>query len=246
MSKKLAVAAVAAVVVGVAAAVLTYPVCNGPRGRRVSVLRLGWNKWVVEPADAKAKMQLREFFKLVGDGYPEDSKKPAISALIAEMAKTARWCGPAMAEDLFVRRLDGAFLVGDYDLCQRMMDEFTDKTESWRKGAKAKLRAHAALDAGDKETAIKEFNEFVETLLVTDEEVDEVDPYTGTEWTREMIAARNYKRIAELCDDVGRAEDAAAYRAKAVEMFKAAYEIAIENPDMKATIEKEAGDLLGK
>ena len=245
LSKKLSVAAVVAVVLGVVAAVLTYPeMCEGPRGRKMSLARKGWQKWVVEPADEKAKVQLRDFFKLVGDGYPEDSKKPAIAELVREMTKTSKWCSPAMEEDLFARRLDGAFLVGDYAECERMMDQFTDKSESWRKGAKAKIRAHAALDAGDKATAIKEFQEFVDIILVTDEDVDEIDPYTGTEWTREMIVARNYKRLAQLSEEIGRADGAAAYRAKAAEMFKTAYEMALENPDMKATIEKEAGDLL--
>lgn len=195
-------------------------------------------------ADKKGRQELRTFYKLAGNGYPDAAAKTNLVALIAEMEQTSKKCGEDMREALFARRLDGAFIVGDYAKAESMMDELPGKSDNWKKGAKAKIRAHAAQDKGDKATALKEYGVFLETMRADKAEVNEIDPYTGVEWTKEMIIARNLKRMAGLASDIGRKEEAAKLLAEAKTMFKAALEKAKDDPEMKAAIEKDAGDLL--
>ena len=149
-----------------------------------------------------------------------------------------------MREQLFARRLDGAFIVGDYAKAELLMDELPGKSANWKSGAKAKIRAHAAQDKGDKATALKEYGVFLEAMRADASDVSEIDPYTGVEWTKEMIVARNLKRMAGLAADIGKADEAAKLLAEAKEVFKAALEKAKDDPEMKAAIEKDAGDLI--
>lgn len=194
--------------------------------------------------DQKARAELKEYYALAGNGYPDAAAKKKLTALMEQMAQTSLKCGTDMREELFTRRLDGAFIVGDYAKAESLMDELPGKSDAWKKGAKAKIRAHAAQERGDKATALKEYGVFLETIRADKESPNEIDPYTGVEWTKEMIIARNLKRMASLAGELGRADEAAKLLAEAKKTFKAAYEIAKDDAEMKAAIEKDAGDLL--
>jgi hypothetical protein len=201
-------------------------------------------KKVRAAADKEARVQLREFYKLAGNGYPDAAAQTNLVRLIGQMEVLSKKCGPDMREALFARRLDGAFIVGDYLKAESLMDELPGKSENWKKGAKAKIRAHAAQDKGDKATALKEYGNFLASIRAEAATENEIDPYTGVEWTKEMIIARNLKRMASLAADIGEKDKAAALLAEAKVAFKAALEKAKDDAEMKAAIEKDAGDLL--
>lgn len=201
-------------------------------------------KNVQAAADRKGRAELSRFYKLAGDGYPDAAARTNLVALIAEMEQTSKKCGADMREALFARRLDGAFIVGDYAKAESLMDELPGKSANWKAGAKAKIRAHAAQDRGDKAAALKEYGVFLETIRAESGDVNEIDPYTGVEWTKEMIVARNLKRMASLASDIGRKEEAAKLLAEAKTVFRQALEKAKDDPEMKAAVEKDAGDLL--
>lgn len=195
-------------------------------------------------ADKAAAQQLRDFYRLVGNGYPDKESCAKIREVMVSMEETMKRCSEVTYEALFSRCLDGAFIVGDYEKAELLMDSLPGKTENWRKGAKAKIRAHAALERGDKAAAIPEFLAFLESIKAEPGEINEVDPYTGMEWTRDMIVAHNLKRLGELSADIGKADDAAKYAADAKAMFAKALADAKDDPEMQDAIMKCAGDLL--
>ena len=195
-------------------------------------------------ADRRASELLRTYFKLASDGYPDEKAKEQLRPVIAEMGAVSERCRDRMKEALFPRRLDGAFLVGDYAIAEAMMDQIPDKSVNWREGAKAKIRAHAALEKGRKAVAIKEFLAFCDTQLKEDPESKEFDPHTGVEWTRDGVLAHNYKRISDLAGETGDAALRDKYLAEAKKYAKVAIEKAAGDPDSKAAMEKEFAALV--
>ena len=202
--------------------------------------------YVRDQADKKASECLRTYFRTAGDGSPNAVACEELKKVMAEMEAVSKKCSSEMANLLFERRLDGAFLIGDYAKAEAMMDELTGYTENWKAGAKAKIRGHAAQMAGDKATALKEFSVFVETLVKDETMKEEIDPCTGVAWTKEGLLARNKKRMAELAADIGQKAEAVKLRAEAKAHYLAAIAEAVENNDAEAKteLEKDAGDLL--
>jgi len=153
-------------------------------------------------ADRRATECLRQYARIVGDGMkavPAEKLAP----VLAEMSALSGECSEDFVELLFARRLDGAFLVGDYALAEKMMDDMKGRSRNWKEGAKAKIRAHAALVHGDKAAAIGEFEKFCQALLREDPGFSECDPSSGLEWSREALLARNLKRMSELAEEIG-------------------------------------------
>lgn len=205
-----------------------------------------YTDYVRDQADKQAAECLRIYFRAAGDGSPDVMACEELKKVMVEMEAVAQKCNPDMAKLLFDRRLDGAFLVGDYAKAEALIDELVGYTENWKTGAKAKIRAHAALKAGDKATALKEFGAFVETLVKDETMKEENDPCTGVAWTKDGLLGRNKKRMSELAADIGQAEVAAKLRAEAKAHYLAAIAEAESNNDIdaKAELEKDAGDLL--
>ena len=216
----------------------------------IAVLALCGYLWygacVRNRADAAASDCLRRYYKAAGDGSPSAEGRAALKGILAEMEAVSPKCSATMANALFERRLDGAFLIGDYARAEAMMDELKGYTENWKTGAKAKIRAHAALQKNDKATALKEFGIFVETLVKNDKMKDELDPLSGIAWTRNGLLARNKKRMAELAADIGQKAEALKLRAEAKAHYRAAIAEAEANGKLKAKaeLEKDAGSLL--
>lgn len=195
-------------------------------------------------ADRVAMRLLREFFSVAGSGIPGEKERAALAPMLKLMEWASPFCSEAADEQMYARRLDGAFIVGDYDKAQSLMDGLKGYSDNWKAGAKAKIRAHAALEKGDKAAAVKEFGAFVQTVVADESDMEEVDPYTGVRWTKNGILARNYKRMAELSAETGDAAAAADYRAKAVEKFKEALKEADDDEEAAEVLKKDAGDLL--
>ena len=197
-------------------------------------------------ADKAGAQCLRTYYKEAGDGSPDVAACEELRRVLAEMEEVSKKCSPDMARMLFERRLDGAFLIGEYEKAANLIDELPDYSETWKSGAKAKIRAHAALKNGDKATALEQFVVFVETLVKDENAKGEADPCTGITWTKNGLLARNKKRMSELAADIGNTNLSASLRAEAKAHYLAAIDEAEKNtdPDAKAELEKDAGDLL--
>jgi len=161
-------------------------------------------------ADKCAVECVRDYSRIVGDGRSPVPAK-TLGPVLVKMTEISDKCSKPVAELLFSCRLDGAFLVGDYALAEKMMDAVPEKSASWKEGAKAKVRAHAALARGDKAAAIGEFEAFCQALLRESPDIVEYDPCTGMEWSREGLLARNLKRMSGLAADIGDKDRAARF-----------------------------------
>jgi len=197
--------------------------------------------WYVErqldKADNEGYESVQVFFKLIGNGFPDKAQFPAISAEVAKMAEISTRCREDVRELLLLRRMDGAFIVGDFASAEKLMDEYTERSEAWRKGAKAKIRAHAAMVKGDNRKAVEELETFVK-MVIDEPGMDvELDPSTNEEWTREMIVAKNYFRLAVLASSFDK-KAAADYTVKAKEFVEKARKQADGDKPMLATIDK--------
>lgn len=205
-----------------------------------------YTDYLRDRADRQAAECLRAYFRVARDGSPDAAACEELKKILVEMETVSQKCGLEIGKLLFDRRLDGAFLVGDYAKAEALIDELEGYTENWKAGAKAKIRAHAAEKAGDKATALKEFGVFVETLVKDEKMKDENDPCTGVAWTRNGLLARNKKRMSELAADIGQTDVAAKLRTEAKTHYLAAISEAEANndADAKAELEKDAGDLI--
>lgn len=194
-------------------------------------------------ADNRAADCMRAFAQMIGDGRGE-VQKDALKPLLDEMDSLSGSCSDVVAESLFTRRLDGAFLLGDYAKAEKMMDDIPERSENWKAGAKAKIRAHAALERGDKAAAIGEFEVFCQTLLRENSDVGECDPCSGVEWSREGLLARNLMRMSALAAEIGDKGRSERYLAEARNNAKIALQKAAADADATAVLRNELGPLL--
>jgi len=194
-------------------------------------------------ADRRAAECLHKYARIVGDGtkaVPAEKLAP----VLAEMSVLSGECSEDFVEALFSRRLDGAFLIGDYALAEKMMDDVKGKSQSWKDGAKAKVRAHAALARGDKAAAIGEFETFCQALLLEDPDFCECDPSSGIEWSREALLARNLKRMGELAAEIGDKDRSAKFLSEARKYAKVALQKAEDDPECHQILLDDFGSLV--
>lgn len=194
-------------------------------------------------ADRRATDCVRQYACIVGDGkttVPAEKLAP----VLAEMAALSGECSEDFDELLFNRRLDGAFLIGDYALAEKMMDDLKGKSKSWKEGAKAKIRAHAALARGDKAAAIGEFEVFCQALLQEEPDSSECDPCSGLEWPREALLAHNLKRMSELAAEIGDQDRSAKFISEARTYAKVALRKTENDPECQNALLDDFGSLV--
>lgn len=193
-------------------------------------------------ADKRVCECLREYDRIVGDGRKEVSADK-LRPVLVEMLALSGSCSDMYLETLFDHRLDGAFLIGDYALAEKMMDDMPGKSANWKEGAKAKIRAHAALERGDKSAAIREFQAFCQTLLTGDPDSVECDPCSGIEWSHEGLLARNFKRMSELAAEIGDKDRASKFLEDARKYAKVALQKAEGDEAAKKAMLDDFGEL---
>ena len=139
------------------------------------------------------------------------------------------------------RRLDGFFLVNDYDGAVAMLDQGLDgRTPEWCKSTAAKLRAHKAMDNGEKKEAIKQLQIFIDYMLSDAmKDFEDSDPANGVVYSREWVAAKNYMRCATLSQEAGDEKAKAEYTQKAVPLYKTALEKAKDDEVSIKELKKE-------
>lgn len=139
------------------------------------------------------------------------------------------------------RRLDGYFLVSDYDGAIAMLDQGIEgRTPEWCKSTAAKLRAHKAMDAGQKKEAVKQLLVFIEYMLSDAmKDFEDSDPANGVVYSREWVAAKNYMRCATLSGEDGDAKSKADFTEKAKPLYKVALEKAKDDDVSLKELQKE-------
>ena len=169
------------------------------------------------------------FIRLAGDvKSPKADTDRRLKALIdfsAKMIDGGKLSKPA-AYALRERRLDGFFLANDYDGAIAMLEKGLDgRTPEWCKSTAAKLRAHKAMEAGEKKQAIKHLLVFIDYMLSDAmKDFEDSDPANGVVYSREWVAAKNYMRCATLSGEAGDAKAKKEFIEKAKPLYKTAVE----------------------
>ena len=147
----------------------------------------------------------------------------------------------AAKNSLCERRLDGFFLIGDYDSAIALLEKgLAGHTPEWCKSTVAKLRAHKAMEAKQNKEAIKQLLIFIDYMLSdVMKDFEDSDPANGVVYSREWVAAKNYMRCATLAGDDGDAKGKADFTEKAKPLYKAAQEKAKDDKVSLDELNKE-------
>ena len=129
-------------------------------------------------------------------------------------------------DSLRERRLDGFFLIDDFDgAIKELENGLPGHTPEWCTSTVAKLRAHKAMNAGQRKEAIKQLLIFIDYMLSdVMKDFEDSDPANGVVYSREWVAAKNYMRCATLSGDDGDAKAKADFTEKALPLYKTALE----------------------
>ena len=184
------------------------------------------------------------FIRLAGDvKSPKADTDRRIKELIAFSATMldSGTLTKAAANSLRERRLDGFFLVSDYDGAIAMLDKGLDgRTPEWCKSTAAKLRAHKAMEAGDRKEAVKQLVVFIDYMLSDAmKDFEDSDPANGVVYSREWVAAKNYMRCAVLSGEDGDVKAKADFTEKAKPLYKTALEKAKDDDISIKELQKE-------
>lgn len=215
-----------------------------------------WRFWTLRcgmrpavPYDYVGQLAEDQFIRFAGDGGAKPADAARLKELLAfsdRLLKRNVLSEPA-ANALRERRLDGFFLSGDFDgaIAYLEGEGVPKRSPGWCKGTAAKLRAHKAMEAGDKKEALKQLLAFG-AFMLSDEQKDfeDCDPTTGIVYSRDWVVARNYMRCAKMSRDLGDARQADAYLADAKRYFATAHEKAKDDQKSLDTLRaemKEAG-----
>jgi hypothetical protein len=184
------------------------------------------------------------FIRLAGDvKSPKADTDRRIKELIAFSAKMidGGTLSKSAANSLRERRLDGFFLVGDYDGAIAMLDQGLEgRAPEWCKSTAAKLRAHKAMEAGERKEAVKQLQVFIDYMLSDAmKDFEDSDPANGVVYSREWVAAKNYMRCATLSGEDGDAKAKADFTEKAKPLYKTALEKAKDDDVSLKELQKE-------
>jgi len=115
-------------------------------------------------------------------------------------------------EIIRARALDGYFLLGDYERALALIEKpLPDMEGADHANAINKIKAHLALQKGNKKEAIERFRAFMETVKAWDK--PQVEPLSGLVNTKEMCLGMNAKRIGDILSSMNDTQGAqAAYR----------------------------------
>ena len=196
-------------------------------GNGFPYLKMGMEPKV--PFDFIGLLAEEAFIRLAGDvKSPKADTDRRIRDLIALSAKMLEGgtLSKSAANSLRERRLDGFFLVGDYDGAIAMLDQGLEgRAPEWCKSTAAKLRAHKAMEAGERKEAVKQLQVFIDYMLSDAmKDFEDSDPANGVVYSREWVAAKNYMRCATLSGEDGDAKAKADFTEKAKPLYKTALE----------------------
>ena len=169
------------------------------------------------------------FIRLAGDvKSPKADTDRRIKELLdfSAMLISANKLTDSARDSLRERRLDGYFLIDDFDGAIAELNKgMPGHTQGWCTSTVAKLRAHKAMNAKQYKEAIKQLKIFIDYMLSDEmKDFEDSDPANGVIYTREWVVAKNYMRCATLSGADGNEKDKAEYTEKAKPFFKIAAE----------------------
>ena len=195
------------------------------------------------PYDYIGQQTENMIIRFAGNGKDRQTDIPRLKELIAFSETLLPLCTSDGALSLTERRLDGFFLIGDYDRAITLLEsgKITSRTPAWCKGTAAKLRAHKAMDTKDHKEAIKQLQVFIDFML-SDEQKDfeDCDPTTGLFYSREWVVARNYMRCFNMATEMKDAAKAAEFKELAKKYFSAALQKAKDDQKSLPVLKEEA------
>lgn len=196
------------------------------------------------PYDSIGLLAEEALIKLTGD---MKSPKADTDRRIGEMIGFAGYLlktgklSEAAANSLCERRLDGYFLIGDYDGAIGLLEAgMPGRSQGWCKSTVAKLRAHKAMEAKQRKEAIAHLQVFIDYMLSDEmKNFEDSDPANGVVYSREWVAAKNYMRCASLAGEEGDANAKADFIKKAKPLYTTALEKAKEDNVSLDELKKE-------
>ena len=195
------------------------------------------------PYDYIGQQTENMIIRFAGNGKDKQTDVTRLKELIAFSETLLPLCSKEGAISLTERRLDGFFLIGDYDSAISLLEsgKITSRTPAWCKGTAAKLRAHKAMDAKDNKEAIKQLQVFIDFML-SDEQKDfeDCDPTTGIFYSREWVVARNYMRCFNMAAEMKDAAKAAEFKELAKKNFSIALQKAKDDQKSLPILKEEA------
>ena len=198
------------------------------------------------PSGHLAGMVEDTFIKFAGSGFPD----AATQARIKKLLDFAEGLKPSLsatdARMLQERMLDAHFVVNDFDGAVAILEKgLPGHSENWCKAAIAKIRAHQAEERKDDAETLKQFIAFGEAMAAEpDNGLPEFDPSSGIAYCRAWVLAKNARRCSEYAKKLGKAEDSAAFLAKAKDLYEKALKQTAESEDGKslAALKKEIAE----
>ncbi len=195
-----------------------------------------WRFWTLRcgsltrvPHDYIGQLTEDLFIRFAGDGGAKPADVARLKELLGfsdKLIKTGVLSAEA-TDALKERRLDGFFLINDFDgaIAYLEGEGVPKRSPAWCKGTAAKLRAHKAMEAGDKKEAVKQLLVFGDFMLSEEQkDFEDCDPTTGIVYSREWVVARNLMRCSKMSRELGDAANADKYLADAKKNFVLALE----------------------
>lgn len=184
------------------------------------------------------------FIKFAGNGFPSADQQARIKKLIAFADALMQDLELADAKSLRERLLDAHFVVNDFDGAVSILEKgLPGHSENWCKAAIAKIRAHQAEEKKDDAEALKQFIAFGEAMAAEpDKGIPELDPTSGIAYCRAWVLAKNARRCSEYAKKCGKEDDAAAFLAKAKELYQKAIEDTADDQKSLAVLKKEMAE----
>ena len=132
-----------------------------------------------------------------------------------------------------VYAFNDCMILEEYERALQMLEEpLPNMKSSAQQIAVNKVKAHLALQKGNKPEAVKRFRTFMETVKTWSK--PEVDPISGLIYTKEMCLGLNAKRIGDILGSMNDAQKAqAAYREADDYYAIAQKEVRADSPESK-------------
>lgn len=184
------------------------------------------------------------FIRFAGNGFPTPEQQARIKKLIAFADGLMQDLEPSDAKSLRERLLDAHFVVNDFDGAVSILEKgLPGHSENWCKAAIAKIRAHQAEEKKDDAEALKQFIAFGEAMAAEpDKGMPELDPTSGIAYCRAWVLAKNARRCSEYAKKTGKEDDAAAFLAKAKELYQKAIEDTADDQKSLSVLKKEMAE----
>lgn len=155
------------------------------------------------PADTLLSFYFKYWKYVAKDGKPAD-----MIALLKFNERLSATVVDQKAKDrLRLNAVEGCFMLEDYTKALQLLEEPLSMMSPVAQDQSVnKIKAHLALQKGDKQEAIKRFRAFMDAVKTWTK--PNLDPLTGQVYTKEMYLGLNAKRIGDILKSMNDAKGA--------------------------------------